>query len=102
MLAILEFSDVFAYGRSADAGMALDIHVVTQCEHDGLDLGCEFAGGGEDEGLCFADGDIDGLEDGDGKGCGFTGTGLGLGNDVAALCDGENGALLDGGGFFKV
>jgi hypothetical protein len=102
VLAVLEFSYVFTYGRSADAGMALDVHVVTKCQHNGLDLGCEFAGGGEDEGLGFADSDIDGLEDGNGECGSFTGTRLGLGDDVAALGDGEDGALLDRRGFFKV
>ena len=102
MLAILKLTDIFTNGGSADAGVTLDIHVVTEGENNGLDLGRELTGGGQNEGLCFTDGDIDGLEDGNGESGGFTGTGLGLCYDIASLGDGEDSSLLDGGGFFKI
>lgn len=102
MLAVLKLTDILANGGSADAGVTLDVHVVTEGENNGLDLGRELTGGGQNEGLCFADGDIDGLEEGNGECGGFTGTGLGLCYDIAALGDGEDSSLLDGGGLFKV
>ncbi|KAM1292839.1 hypothetical protein ACFX13_020138 [Malus domestica] len=40
----------------------------------------------------------DGLANGEGNHGGLAGTGLGLGYDVAALNDGPDGSLLDGGG----
>ena len=45
MLAVVEFADVFADVCTADAGVTLDVHVVAESHDDGLDLGCEFAGG---------------------------------------------------------
>ena len=50
----------------------------------------------------LTEGDIDGLEDGNGEGGGFTGTGLGLRNDIPALSDGQDGTLLDSRGLLKV
>jgi hypothetical protein len=78
LLTVLELADVLTDRRSTDAGVARDVHVVSEGEDDRLDLGSEFAGGGEDEGLGLADGGVDGLEHGDGESGGFTGTGLSL------------------------
>lgn len=50
VLAVFELADVFADVGAADARVALHVHVVAEGHDDGLDLGCEFAGGGEDEG----------------------------------------------------
>lgn len=41
------------------------------------------------------------MADGEGNHGGLSGTGLGLGDDVTALNDGPDGALLDGGGFLE-
>ena len=100
--ALLELGHVLADVGAADASVALDVHVVAEREDDGLDLRRKFAGGGEHERLRLAHGDVDGLQDGNREGRGFTGTRLGLGNDIAALGDGENGALLDGRRLFEV
>lgn len=50
VLAVVELFDVFADVCTADAGVALHVHVVAKSHDDGLDLGCEFAGRGEDKG----------------------------------------------------
>jgi hypothetical protein len=102
VLSILELADVLANGRPADARVTLDVHVVAQGEYNRLDLGREFAGGREDERLGLADGDVDRLQNTDRIGRGFSCTGLSLRNDISALCYGQNSALLDGRGFFKV
>ena len=47
---------------TADARVSLDLHVVTEGEHDLDDLLCEFSGWSEDQALGFLFGDIDGLE----------------------------------------
>ena len=39
VLAVVELADVFADVGAADAGVALYVHVVAECEQDGLDLG---------------------------------------------------------------
>lgn len=50
VLAKFEFADVFTNVGAADAGVALHVHVVAEGHDDRLNLGGEFAGGGEDEG----------------------------------------------------
>ena len=59
MLAMVELANVFANGSASNAGMALHVHVVTQCKHDRLNLRCEFACGAENESLCLAHGYVD-------------------------------------------
>jgi len=81
--------------------VALNVHKVTEGEDDLLDLLGELTGGGEDEGLALAERGVDALEDRDGKGGGLAGTRLGLGDHVAGLEDGDDGALLDGRGLLK-
>jgi hypothetical protein len=49
MLAIIEFADVFANVCASNAGMTLDVHVVTESHNNILDLGRKFASGREDE-----------------------------------------------------
>lgn len=80
--------------------MALYVHVVAKCHDDGLDLGREFSGWGEDEGLGLAHGGIDDLEHADGECRRLTSTGLGLGDGIATLADLDDCARLDGGGGF--
>ena len=95
MLAILELPDVLTNGSTANACVALDVHVVAQGEHYGLDLGREFASGRQYKGLGLPDGNVDGLQYRDGERRGFTGSGLCLCNDIASLGDGQNSTLLD-------
>ena len=49
----------------------------------------------------LSDGGVDDLADGERDHGGLAGSGLGLGDDVAAADDGEDGALLDGGGLLE-
>jgi hypothetical protein len=102
VLTIFEFTYVLADGSAADARVTLHVHVVAQGEDDGLDLRREFAGGGEDERLGLSDGDIDGLQHGDGEGGRFTRAGLGLRDDIPTLCYREDRTLLNRGGLFKI
>ncbi len=102
MLAILELSDVLTNRGPTNACVALHVHIVAQCQHNGLNLCSKFTGWGEDKGLCFTDSDVYGLEDGNGEGRGFAGTRLGLGNNIATLSNGEDSSLLDRRGLFKV
>jgi hypothetical protein len=96
VLPIVELLDVLADARAADAGVALNVHVVAQCEDDALDLGSELARRREDERLRFADRGVDRLERRDRKGGCLSGSGLGLSNDVPARDDGQDRPLLDG------
>jgi hypothetical protein len=48
---LVELADVLANGGSADAGVALDSHVVAQGHDDFLDLLGRLAGWGEDQSL---------------------------------------------------
>ncbi len=85
MLSVLEFANILADGGTPNAGMALNVHVISKRQNDRLDLGCEFASRGKDKCLRFAYRYIDRLQDGDGE-CGrFTSTGLSLGDDIPAL-----------------
>lgn len=115
---------VLTNAGAANAGVALDVHEVTDGDNDLLDLLGKLAGGGEDERLAGLDVGIELLENGDGEGSRFTGTGLGLRNHITAwvasvavtlqaqaqvrarvgwrgtltVDDGHDGTLLDGGG----
>ena len=50
----------------------LYVEVFAEGEDDRLNLGCQFPCWGEDEGLCFALGGADGLQNGNGKGSCFS------------------------------
>ena len=63
-----------------------------------MDLRDKLTGGREDDGLDSFDVRVNPIEDGNGEGGGLASTGLGLGNDIVSLEDGDDGALLDGGG----
>jgi hypothetical protein len=83
--AVLEGLHVITDAGTANAGVALDVHEVTDGDNDLLDLLGKLAGGGENERLAGLDAGVDLLEGGDGEGSRFTGTGLGLRNDIVAL-----------------
>ena len=102
VLAIFEFTNVLTNRSAADARVTLHVHVVAQCEDNGLNLRREFAGGREDERLGLSHGDVDGLQHGYREGGGFTRAGLGLGDDISPLRYREDSTLLDCGGLFKV
>jgi hypothetical protein len=80
----LEGLHVVTDGGTANAGVARDVHEVTDGDDDLLDLLGQLAGGGENKSLAGLDRGVDLLEGGDGEGSGFTRTGLGLCNDIVA------------------
>jgi hypothetical protein len=85
--AVLEGLHVVTDAGAANAGMAGNVHEVTDGDDDLLDLLGQLAGGGEDERLAGLDVGVDLLEGGDGEGSGLAGTGLRLRNDIVAwLC----------------
>lgn len=82
--AILEGLHVVTDAGTANAGVALDVHEVTNGDNDLLDLLSELTGGGEDQRLAGLDIGVDLLESRDGEGSRLTGTGLGLGDNIVA------------------
>jgi hypothetical protein len=95
---VLEGLHVVTDAGAANAGVALNLHEVADGNNDLLDLLGKLTGGSEDEGLASLDGGIDLLEDRDREGGGLAGTGLGLSNNIVALDDGHDGALLNSRG----
>ncbi len=81
---ILESLHVVTDAGTANAGVALDIHEVTDGDNDLLDLLSELTGGGEDKRLAGLDVGVDLLEGRDGEGSRLTSTGLGLRNNIVA------------------
>jgi hypothetical protein len=71
---VLQRLHIITNAGAADAGVALNIHEVTNGDNDLLDLLGELAGGGEDKSLASLDVVVQLLEDGDGEGSRFTGT----------------------------
>ena len=102
VLPVLQLADILPDGRAANTCVALHVHVVTQGEHNRLDLCCKFTRGAKDQSLCLADSHVDRLEDGDRECRGLSRSGLSLGDDVPSLDDGKNSSLLNSRGFFEV
>ena len=71
---VLESLHIITNAGAANAGVALNVHEVTNGNNDLLDLLGKLAGGGEDESLAGLDVVVQLLEDGDGEGSRFTGT----------------------------
>jgi hypothetical protein len=82
--AILKSLHVVTNAGAANAGMALNVHEVTDGDNDLLDLLGQLAGGGKDKRLAGLDVVVKLLEDGDGEGSRFTGTGLSLRDHIVA------------------
>ena len=100
----LDLADVILDTGTADEGVAEEValgEVVAKGGDDVEGLGGELAGGGEDEGLEVLVAEVEAAEETDGEGAGLTGTRLGLGDDVAALDERGDGALLNGGGLLE-
>lgn len=114
--AVLEGLHVITDGGTTNAGVALNVHEVTDGDNDLLDLLGQLAGGGEDKSLAGLEGGVDLLENGDRESGSLASTGLGLSNDIVAfgesagvghfvekwcfltLDDGHDSALLDSRG----
>lgn len=82
--AVLESLHIVTDAGAANAGVALDVHEVTDGNDDLLDLLSKLTGGGENQSLARLDVGVDLLQDGDREGGGLAGTRLGLGNDIVA------------------
>jgi hypothetical protein len=91
---ILEGLHVVADAGTTNAGVALDVHEVTDGDDDLLDLLSELTGGGEDKCLAGLDALVDLLEGRDGEGGRLSGTGLGLGDNIVAWCLCQSPVLL--------
>lgn len=88
--AVLEGLHVIADAGAANAGVALDVHEVTNGDDDLLDLLSKLTGGSEDESLAGLDAGVDLLQNRDGEGGGLASAGLSLGDDIVAW-DGVSG-----------
>jgi len=69
---------------TTNAGVALDVHEVTNGDNDLLDLLSKLTGGGENESLAGLEVGVDLLENRNGEGSGLAGTGLSLSNNIMA------------------
>ena len=101
---------------TTNAGVALNVHEVTDGDNDLLDLLSQLTGGSDNQSLAGLELLVDLLESGDGESGSLSGTRLGLGNDIVAcgalvsimncadhgekhtLDDGHDSTLLDSGG----
>lgn len=86
--AVLQSLHVITDAGTTNAGVALDVHEVTDGNHNLLDLLSKLTGGGQNQGLTLLEVGIDLLQNGDRKCGGLAGARLGLGNDIVA-CDGR-------------
>jgi hypothetical protein len=93
----LQLRHVFTNVGATDTGMAFDVHVVAESDNDLLNLLGKLTGRCEDESLGAFDGEVELLEDGDGKCCSFASTGLSLSDDIVTLDYRDDGSLLDSG-----
>lgn len=81
---ILESLHVITNAGAANAGMALNVHEVTNSDNDLLDLLGQLTSGGEDEGLALLQVGVDLLQDRDREGGSLAGARLGLSDNIVA------------------
>lgn len=93
--ALIELGHVLTNVGTTDAGVAVDLHVVAECDDDLLDLLGELTSGGKDERLDGLDARVDALQNGDREGGGLAGTGLSLSNHIVTLDDGDDSTRLN-------
>lgn len=98
LASVLELGHVLTNVGSTNAGVAVNLHVVTEGNDDLLNLLGELTGGGKNEGLDVLDGWVNSLENGDGESGRLSGSRLCLSNNIVALDDGDDGTSLNGGG----
>eukprot|EP00760_Papus_ankaliazontas_P032971 PhM_4_TR6111/c0_g1_i1/m.59329 len=97
--ALLDLLDVVLHARATDERVAEALavaHVLADARAHLLRLQGKLAGRRQDEGLAVALREVQTLERGDDEGTGLARTRLGLGDDVTALRERHDGALLDG------
>ena len=80
--AVLEGLHVITNAGAANAGVALNVHEVTNGDDDLLDLLGQLTGGSENQSLALLQGGVDLLQHRDGEGGSLASTGLGLGDDI--------------------
>jgi hypothetical protein len=83
---LLESLHVVTNVGTTDAGVALNVHEVTDGDNNLLDLLSQLTGGSKDEGLASLDVGVELLQSGDGESGSLSSTGLGLGDNIAT-CD---------------
>lgn len=118
--AVLQSLHVVTNAGTANAGMALNVHEVTNSNDDLLDLLSQLTSRSEDQSLALLQVGVDLLEDRDRESGSLAGTRLGLCDDIVAwiavlahavamleisgcltLDDGHDGTLLNGRGALK-
>lgn len=82
--ALTESVHVIADSGTTNAGVALDVHEVTNGNDDLLDLLGQFTGGSDNQSLASLDVGVELLQSRDGESGGLSGSGLGLSDDIAA------------------
>lgn len=97
----LELLNVVFDNSATDAGLNLDVHVLTDGVDDVSDLHGQLTGGSDNERLAVVGNaalgvSVNALENTDGESTSLTGTGLSLGDGVLALDDGEDTLGLNG------
>lgn len=93
--AILEGLHVLADAGTTNASVTLNVHEVANSDDNLLNLLSQLTGGGQDQSLALLDRGVNLLENGNRESSRLASTRLGLGNDIVALDDGHNGALLN-------
>ena len=82
---LLKSLHVITNAGTTNAGMALDVHEVTDGDNDFLDLLSQFTGGSKDQSLALLDVWVKLLEDGNGESSGLSGSRLGLSDNIMAF-----------------
>ena len=82
--ALTESVHVVTDSSTTNAGVALDVHEVTDSDDDLLDLLSQFTGRSDNQSLASLDVGVELLQSGDGESSGLSSTGLGLGDDIVA------------------
>jgi len=81
----LESLHVITDAGTTNAGVALDVHEVTDGNNNLLDLLGQFTSWGKDQSLALLDVGVKLLQDGDRESGGLSGTRLGLRNDIVTF-----------------
>lgn len=82
--AVLKSLHVITNAGTTNAGVALNVHEVTEGDDDLLDLLSQLTGRSEDQSLASLQAGVDLLENGDRESGSLSSTGLGLGNNIMA------------------
>uniref|UniRef100_A0A8W7PPN0 Uncharacterized protein n=1 Tax=Anopheles coluzzii TaxID=1518534 RepID=A0A8W7PPN0_ANOCL len=101
VLAIVQFANVLPQICTADAGVTLYVHEISQREDNLLYLHGQLARRGQAEDLRLSQRRVHRLQNGYREGGRLTRTGLCLCDDITTLHDWLNASLLDGGRFLK-